>query len=88
MDVVAQAVEELRPVRLGIDRLHLDAFEIVASLGPVGLGIQVDALAAFPDAGEAAQRAEVRQGVGIDVFRLGEDVVGKGIHDCAPLVEP
>jgi len=80
MDVITQAVEQLRAVGLGIDGLHLDAFEIVAPFGTFGLGVQVDALAPFPHAGQRPQRAQIGQGVRIHVFRFGEDVVGEVDH--------
>ena len=80
VDVVAQAVEQLRPVGLRVDRLHLDALDIFAPLRPVGLGVEVDALRPSQSPASRAQRPEVRQRVGIDVVGLGEDVVGEVGH--------
>ena len=67
VDVIAQAVEQLRAVGLRIDRLEVDPFDVDAPLGPVGLGIEVDALARFPAPGQPSQRTEIGQRVGIDV---------------------
>jgi hypothetical protein len=70
MDMIAQAVEELRPVGLRVDRLHLDALVIVPLLRPVGLRVDVDPALPFPNAGEPAQRPEMRQRFGVDVVGL------------------
>ena len=75
VDVIAQAVEQLRPVGLRVDRLEVDPLDKLAALGPVGLGIEVDALVALPSAGQPPQRAEISQRVGIDIARFGEDVL-------------
>jgi hypothetical protein len=79
--VVAQAVEQLWTVGLGIDRLKLDPLIELAPFRAVGLGGQIDALAAFPHAGQGAQRAEVGQGIGVHVAGFGEDIVRKRAHD-------
>ena len=74
--VVAQAVEELRPVRLGVDRLQLVALDERVSAGAVGDGMLVGALRALPDARHRRQRAEVGQrvrvalGLGVDVLAV------------------
>ena len=78
--MVAQAVEQLGAVGLRVDRLQVDALDVLALLGPPGLGVEVDALLALPDAGQAAQGPEVGERVGIDVRGLGEDVVGELGH--------
>src|SRR6185437_7116112 len=44
-------------------------------LRPHRLRVQVHALAAFPSARHAAQRAQISQCIGIDVFRLAENIV-------------
>ena len=67
-DVVAQAVEQLRPVGLRVDRLEPRPLDIGAALGPVGLGVDVDAVGRAPFAGEAGERAEVGERVGVDVL--------------------
>ncbi len=80
VDVVAQAVEQLGAVRLRVDRLHLDPLEEVASLRALGLGVEVHAFTALPDAGQAGEGPEVGQGIGIDVLGLSEDVLGEIVH--------
>ena len=88
MGVIAQAVEKLRAVELIIDGLQLDPLGKFLALGPVGLGIEIDALGAFPGARQTAQRTQIGQRVGIGVFRFGENVVGNighGLKSCAEL---
>ena len=82
--VIAQAVEELRPVCLRIDRLQLDALDEDLPLGPVRLGIHVETADALPDAGHVGEGTEILQGMGVDVGRLGIDVVGIVAHCVAP----
>ena len=87
--VVAQAVEQLRAVGLRVDRLQLVVLdEDVAQaaldhravrVGSRTGGMVVEALHALPDAGHRAQRAEVRERVGIAVG-LGVDVVAVRFH--------
>ena len=54
MDVIAQTIEELRPVRLRIDRIHPYMLAVHTSFRPFGLGIDVHALIGLPHAGQAA----------------------------------
>src|SRR5947209_18971575 len=75
--VIPQAMEELRPVSLRINRLEDDALDIVAALRPSGLGGDVTAAGRFPRSGEASQRPEVRQRVRIDGRRFGKYVGGE-----------
>src|SRR5262249_27303436 len=82
--VIAQAVEELRPVGLGSDRLQLDGVDEALPLGPVRLGIHVEAADALPDAGHVGERTEILQGMGVDVGRLGVDVDGIVAHRVPP----
>jgi len=86
VDVVAQPVQQLRAVGLRVYRLHLDAFEILPLLRTVRLGTEIDAAHPFPDAGEAAQRAQIGQGFGVDIFGFGEDVV-RNIHVVVSLCQ-
>src|SRR5205085_1912144 len=78
VQVVAQAVEELRAVHLRIDRLQLDALDERVVLAAFRGRVLVAPRATLPDAGHRPQRPEVRECVGIDVSRLGEDV--RGFH--------
>ena len=50
--VVAQAVEQLRSVGRGIDRLEVPGLDVDLALGPVGDGMDVDTLLAEPAAGQ------------------------------------
>ena len=65
--MVAQSVEKLRTVGLGIDGLELYPFGEFAPLRSFGFGIEVDAFFAFPDASQPAQRPQIGQGIGIDI---------------------
>ena len=76
VQMIAQPVEELRAVRLRVDRLQLDPLIIFARFGAVGLGVDIDPALALPDSGQPPQRAEVGERFGIDVLGLGEDLRG------------
>ncbi len=54
VDVIAQPVEELRAVGLGVDRIHGDALAEHPALRTVGLRVEIDTLIGLPDAGRAA----------------------------------
>ena len=85
--VVPQAIEELRPVGLAIDRLQLVALDEQVSSGPLQYGVLVGAFRPLPHTGHRAQGSEVRQRVRVAV-RLGVDVgsvYGHSAH-LAPLV--
>src|SRR5262249_5765309 len=81
--VIAQAIEKLRAVGLGVDGLKLDPLDKFAVLRAVGLGVDVGALLAFPDARQAPQRPQIGQGVVGDVVRLGENIVENIGHDSS-----
>src|SRR5258707_13045553 len=72
--VVAQPVEPLRPVCLRIDRLKHRMLDILPMLRTVRLRVYVRSGHRLPRARQPAERPEVRQRVGIDIGRLGEDV--------------
>src|SRR5204863_30183 len=78
--VVAKAVEELRPVRLWVDRLQLDALDVRLLAWAVSLRLHVEAALAFPDAGHPSQRSEILQRIDVDVRRFGVDVFGELTH--------
>jgi hypothetical protein len=83
MDVVAQAVEELRAVGLRVERLQLVMLDEDIVQAPVDYravdvrsgtdGMIVAALGALPDPGKATKRTEVRERDGVSV-RLSVDV--------------
>jgi hypothetical protein len=77
--VIAQAVEELRPIGLGVDRLKLVALDEGLVLGTVGFRIDVHALGTRPDTGHTGEWPKIGQRVGIRLG-LGVDVSGVGIH--------
>lgn len=77
--VVAQSVEELRTVGLGVDGLQLDVFDERSHFGTIGLRIHIDAALPGPDAGHGGERAEVGQRVHVRLG-LGVDVPGKVGH--------
>ena len=52
----------------------------LANLGPLRLGLDVHAFLAAPQARHAAQGAEIRKGLSIEVGWLGVDVVGELGH--------
>ena len=79
--VVAEPVEELRAVRLRIDRLELVPLDEGLLLRASGRGMDVFADGALPDAGHAGQRTEVLQRVDVGVG-LRVDVSGKIDHGC------
>jgi len=74
--VVAQPIEELRAVGLGIDRLQFDAFNEHLLLRALGLGVDVKAASALPDSGQAGQWPEILQRVNVEVRGFGVDVLG------------
>ena len=81
MGVVPQAVKELRPVGLSVDRLQLVVLDERLAASALGDRVLISALRAAPDPGHARQGSEIRQGIRVAV-RLGEDVravrVGRG----------
>ena len=76
VDVVAQAVEQLRPVGLRVDRLKIDVFDENALLRAFRLGVEVDA--ARPCQRPASRRNGPRlvSVSGSTSLGLGEDIVG------------
>ena len=77
MDVVTQAVINLRAVGLCVNRLHFHALDIGGIFGAVCFRAGVHALVALPNAGQRGQRAQMGERVavgiafGVDVFRVG-----------------
>jgi len=47
--MVTQAIEKLRPIGLRVDWLQLDPLDILATLWPFGLGIEIDTFTPLPD---------------------------------------
>jgi len=82
VDVIAQAVEQLRPVRLRIGGLGVDGLDVRLPSVAVTERIDVEALGPLPLAGQRRQRPEVGQGVDVDVFLLGVDVFGQLFHEA------
>ncbi len=80
VDVIAQPVEELRPVRLRIDRIEIDILDEDAALRPIGLGVEIHPLARLPAARQPPQRPQIGERIGIDVTRFGKDVRGEAGH--------
>ena len=86
MDVIAQAIEELRPVRLRMGlRIHPYMLAIRASSRPVGLGIDVHALIGLPHARQAAQRTQIGERVGGEL-RLGKNIFRNAAHFSCPFL--
>jgi len=83
VDVIAQAVEQLRPIGLRVDRFEQGMLYIGAALRPVGFWIHVQARCRPPFSGKPPQRPKIGQRVGIDVRRLGENVVRKIGHGAS-----
>jgi hypothetical protein len=79
VDVVPQPVEELRPVRLRIDGLELHPLHVGVILDPIVDRVAVDS-APLPDSSERSERAEGVQRAGVEVERLGVDVVRASAH--------
>ena len=73
--VVAQPIEELGAVGLGIDRVHPDVFAEYAPFGAFRLWVDVHPLIGLPHAGQATQRTQIGQRIRRDVG-FSEDVVG------------
>ena len=77
MDVVTQAVINLRAVGLCVNRLHFHAFDIGGIFRAVCFRAGVHAFVTLPNAGQRGQRAQMGERVavgiafGVDVFRVG-----------------
>ena len=63
----ATALFELAREEGSIDRVKVDPFDVNATLGAVGLRVEIDALAGLPTAGKPPQRPKVRQRIRVDV---------------------
>src|SRR5260221_8656853 len=83
VDMIAQSVEQLRSVRLRIDRLQLNALIIFPPLRTVGLRVEIDTTLPTPDAGETAQWPQIGKRVGANLVRLRK-VGFRYIHDALP----
>src|ERR1700731_2400368 len=85
VDVITQAIEELRTVGLRIDRVHSNMLSKNAALRTLSFGIDIDALVGLPNTGESPERSKVSQIVWSNVGRFGEDVVRNGEHRRCPV---
>jgi hypothetical protein len=83
VDVVPQSVEDLRPVRLPVDRLEVVVLDEVVLLGAFGNRVVVGTPWTFPAAGHRPQRTEPTERVRI-TLGLGIDVgsVSIGCRPC------
>jgi hypothetical protein len=77
---ILQPIQQLRPIGLGVDRMQFHPLDKGLSFGSVSLGIDVHPFDAFPGPRHRAQRTEIAQRVGIDLRRLGIDIVGNIVH--------
>ena len=77
--MVAQAIIELRAVRLRVDRLQLDALDVRVFFRSFLRRMDIQTSLPLPDAGERCEGPQVSQGVGIG-FGFGEDVLRKRLH--------
>ena len=75
VDLVAQPVENLRAVRLRIDRVQLHPLDVAFALLSLSDRMEI-AACSLPNPREGRERAEVVQRDGIDVVALGVDVRG------------
>jgi hypothetical protein len=74
--IVAQAVEQLGPVGLRVDRLQLDGFFEGGGAHALRPGVEVMTLHTAPDAGQSTQGTQVGQCVHIDLGGGRVDVGG------------
>jgi hypothetical protein len=83
MRVIAQAIVQLRTIGLRVDRLQVNRVDVSLFSRSIGFRRDVQPALALPSSGHAAQRAEIIQGVDIDVGRFGKNILGKSL--CAEL---
>lgn len=74
VDVVAQAVKQLRPVRLRVDRLKIDGLDEHAPLRAFRLGVEVHTLACAPAPRQSPQGTQIIERFRIDVAGFREDI--------------
>src|SRR5271155_5341997 len=77
--VVAQPVVHLWTIGLGVDRLQLDALDVLVLFGSLRRRVNIDAFLPLPDAGKRPEGPEVAQRMGIGI-RLGENILGELFH--------
>jgi hypothetical protein len=80
MRMVTQAIKQLWPVGLRIDRLEFDAFDESLLFRAFSLGLDVQAPGTLPASRHAAEGAKILQRIDVEIRRLGVDVFRKFAH--------